>query len=114
MDDMITIPRQEYERLRTAAEDLVDLLAYDRAIAALDRGAEELIPEDFATRLLNGANALRVFRELRGYTQDVLAMAADVTRATIGEIEIGRKQSSDSIIPQLAKALNVTVDDLIS
>ena len=29
MKDMVTIPREEYERLLEAAEDLADVLAYD-------------------------------------------------------------------------------------
>jgi hypothetical protein len=44
MNEMVTIPREEYDRLRAAAEDLADLQSYDRAKAALAAGADELIP----------------------------------------------------------------------
>lgn len=113
INDMITIPKQEYERLCAAAEDLADLKAYDRAITALDSGEDELIPAEFVNRLLNGENALRVYRELRGYTQALLAEKAGVNRVTVGEIEIGRKTGSISTLSKLANTLAVTVDDLI-
>ncbi len=41
---MVTIPREEYDRLREAADDLADLSAYDSAKAALAAGEEELCP----------------------------------------------------------------------
>ena len=34
MNDMVSIPRGEYERLLEAAEDLADLTAFDRAVEA--------------------------------------------------------------------------------
>lgn len=113
MNDMVTITKQEYDRLCAAAEDLADLQAYDSAIAALNGGEDELVPAKFANRLLNGENALRIYRELRGYTQAALAEKAGVNRATVGEIEIGRKAGSIKTLLKLADALDVTVDDLI-
>ena len=38
MNDMVTIPRAEYDRLLSAAEVLSDLAAYDRAKARLAAG----------------------------------------------------------------------------
>ena len=113
MNDMVTISKHEYVRLCTAAEDLADLRAYDKAMAALESGDEELIPAEFVNRLLNGENALRVYRELRGYTQAALAEKAEVNRVTIAEIETGRKSGSVKTLRKLANALAITVDDLI-
>ena len=31
MNEMVTIPREEYDRLQAAAEDLADLQTYDRS-----------------------------------------------------------------------------------
>lgn len=112
MNEMVTIPRKEYDRLRTAAEDLADLQSYDRAKAALAGGADELIPADYANRLLDGENPLRVFRDLRGLTQAMLAERAGVNRVTVAEIETGRKQGSVATLRALAVALDVTLDDL--
>lgn len=112
MNEMVTIPRAEYDRLRAAAEDLADLQAYDRAQAALTAGEEELIPAEYAARLIDGENPLRVYRDLRGMTQAALAQAAGVNRVTVAEIETGRKQGSVATLRALAGALGVTVDDL--
>lgn len=112
MNEMVTIPRDEYDRLRAAAEDLADLQAYDGAKAALAAGEDELIPADCANRLLNGENPLRVYRDLRGFTQAALAEQAGVNRVTVAEIEIGRKQGSVATLRALAGALRVSLDDL--
>lgn len=112
MTEMVTIPREEYDRLRAAAEDLADLQSYDRAKAAMAGGAEELIPIDYANRLLDGENPLRVYRDLRGLTQAALAEKAGIHRVTVAEIETGRKQGSITTLRALAGALGVKLDDL--
>lgn len=113
MNEMVTIPRAEYDLLRAAAEDLADLQAYDRAKAALEAGDDELIPAEYVNRLLNGDSPLRVYRDLRGMTQNALAERADVNRVTVAEIETGRKQGSVATLRKLAGALGVALDDLI-
>jgi DNA-binding XRE family transcriptional regulator len=112
MNEMVTIPRAEYDRLRAAAEDLAELQAYDRAKAALAEGEDELIPAEYANRLLNGESPLRVYRDLRGLTQSALAQRSGVNRVTVAEIETGRKQGSVATLRKLAGGLDVTVDDL--
>ena len=112
MNETVTIPREEYDRLQAAAEDLADLQSYDRAKAALSAGEEELVPADYVNRLLNGENPLRVYRDLRGLTQATLAAKAGVNRVTVAEIETGRKQGSVTTLRALANALDVTLDDL--
>jgi mRNA interferase RelE/StbE len=101
MNEMVTIPREEYDRLRAAAEDLADLQSYDRVKAALAVGADELIPSDYANRLLDGENPLRVYRDLRSLTRANLAEKAGVNRVTVAEIETGRKKGlgRDSACP---------------
>lgn len=112
MNEMVTIPREEYDRLLAAVEDLADLRSYDRAMAALAAGEDELIPADHANRLLNGENALRVYRDLRGLTQAALAEKSGVKRVTVAEIETGRKHGSIATLRALADALGVSLDDL--
>ncbi len=112
MNEMVTIPREEYDRLRASAEDLANLQSYDRAKAALVAGEEELIPADYAHRLLSGESPLRVYRDLRGLTQAALAEKAGMSRVTVAEIETGRKQGSVATLRALADALGVSMDDL--
>lgn len=112
MNEMVTIPRDEYDRLRAAAEDLADLQTFDRARAALAAGEDELISAEAANRLLNGEIPLRVYRDLRGMTQAALAKKAGVNRVMVAEIETGRKQGSIATLRALADALGVSLDDL--
>lgn len=91
---MVTIAREEYERLLEAAEDLADIAAYDRAKAALAAGDDELIPAAFADRLIAGESPVRVYRELRGLTQVALSDASGVNRVQIANIESGSKRGS--------------------
>ncbi|WP_260397842.1 helix-turn-helix transcriptional regulator [Sphingopyxis sp. JAI128] len=113
---MVTIPQEEYDRLREAAEDLADLRAYDgakAALAALAAGEEELVPADYAKRLIAGESPLRVWRELRGLSQVGLGKASGVNRVQIADIEAGRGKGSVETVRKLADALGVAVDDLV-
>ncbi|WP_231119178.1 helix-turn-helix transcriptional regulator [Rhodovulum sp. MB263] len=113
MSDMVTIPRDEYERLREAAEDLEDILAYDRAKADMAAGRAELVPAEFVNRIIDGESPVRVYRDLRGLTQAALAEKAGINRVIVAELETGRKQGSAQTLKKIADALGVTVDDLI-
>jgi len=79
---------------------------------SFNRSLSELIPADYANRLLDGENPLRVYRNLRGLTQATLAARAGINRVTVAEIETGRKQGSIATLRALAGALDVTLDDL--
>ena len=109
MNEMITITREEYDRLREAAEDLADLQAYDRAIA---EGGES-IPAAAVKRMIDGESPLRVYRELRDLTQTALSEASGVNRVQIADIEARRSKGSIDTIRKLADALKVTIDDLV-
>jgi mRNA interferase RelE/StbE len=113
MGDTITITREEYDRLCDAAEELADLRVYDRAMAELASGADELVPAEYARRLVSGESPLRVYRDLRRFTQERLAEASGVNRVQIAEIEAGRKTGSVETVKKLADALGVLVDDLV-
>ncbi|WP_274424807.1 helix-turn-helix transcriptional regulator [Chelativorans sp. YIM 93263] len=109
MADMITITREEYTKLREAAEELADIEAYDRAMA--DPG--EAIPAEYVRRMVDGESPLHVFRDLRGLTQSALAERSGVNRVQIAEIEAGRKTGSVHTLQKLAAALGVSIDDLV-
>lgn len=113
MNKMVTITRKEYDDLRDAAERLADLEAYDRTKAALASGEDELIPAQFADRLIDGENPLRVYRLLRGLTQKALADSSGVNRVQIADIEAGRNTGSVETVRKLAAALKVRIDDLV-
>ena len=113
MGEMITIPLEEYKALKLAAEDFADLAAYDRAMGAIARGEEELIPSAYAKRMIDGENPVRVWRDYRGLTQVALSELSGVNRVQIADIEAGRKTGSIETVRKLADALNVAIDDLV-
>lgn len=109
MNEMITITRAEYDRLREAAEHLADIDAYTRAMAA----NEESIPAEAVKRMVDGESPVRVYRELRQMTQSALAERSGVNRVQIADIESRRKTGSVETLRKLAEALRVTIDDLV-
>jgi DNA-binding XRE family transcriptional regulator len=113
MNEMVTIPRAEYDRLLEAAEDLADIAAYHRIKADIAAGRDELIPSEFADRIIEGESPLRIYRDYRGLTQTALAAASGVNRVQIADIEARRKSGSIDTIRKLAEALRVTIDDLV-
>jgi len=113
MGEMITIPLEDYQRLCAAEGELADLRSYDRAVAALDVGEDELVPAGFAKRLIAGETPLRVWRELRRLSQAALARTSGVGRVQIVNIEQGLRGGSVATMKKLADALGVAIDDLV-
>ena len=96
------------------ALDRADREAVAAFDAALARGEEELIPAAVLDRLLAGEPPLRVWREHRGLTRTALAAASGVHRVVIANIEAGRRPGSLAAHLELAKALGLLVDDLVT
>lgn len=112
-EKLAVIPLDEYQRLVSAAEDATDLRAYDEVKRRLASGEDELVPEPFAIRLLNGENPIRVWRELRGMDQGELAKAAGISPAFLSQIEGGLREGKVATLKALAAALRVSLDDLV-
>ena len=108
----VSIPKQEYEILLRRAAELNDLQALHHAKYLLAQG-EEPMPMALTKSIIQGEHPVRVFRKHRGFTQADLARTSGVNRAYISEIENGKKQGSLSAIKALAKALRVSLDDLV-
>lgn len=113
MTDTVTIDRAEYERLLRLEGDVTDVGAFDRAVARLASGQDELIPADAVANILSGSSPLRIYRNLRGLTQEALAHASGVNRVQIADIEASRKSGSVETVKKLADALGVSIDDLV-
>jgi len=109
MNEMVTIPKDEYERLLSARDDLEDIIA---ARKALETG-EESFPSDIAKRLVAGESPLAVFREYRGISQAELARRSGVNRIQIIDIEKGRSTGSVDTLKRLAGTLGVDIGDLV-
>jgi DNA-binding XRE family transcriptional regulator len=106
MNEMVTITREEYDRLREAAEDLADLQAYDRAKA---EGGESY-PAEVINRIINGENPVKVFREYRGLSGADAARLAGLHRVQWHDIETGKRRGSIDTLKAMAAALSVDLD----
>jgi len=106
------IPYGEYQELLTSAEMLQDIQDYDLAMQRIADG-EELIPSEITYAILDGANPVRVWREYRGLTQQVLADQAEISTSYLSQIESGKRTGTAAVLSRLAAALNLDIDDLI-
>ncbi|MFQ5535481.1 MAG: helix-turn-helix domain-containing protein [Sphingomonadales bacterium] len=112
-EQMVILPRKEYEQLCEAAEDADDVRAYDEAKRRLAAGEDEMVPGEFADRILDGENPVRVWREYRGLSVKELAEKAEISAAYLSQIEGGAREGSVSTMKALATALNLDLDDLV-
>ena len=112
MNEMVTIPKEEYLRLKAIEEDLADLNSAADVLARIKAGTEELIPSAIVDRFLAGDAPLSVWREYRGLSQAELARQSGVNRIQIIDIEAGRKTGSAATLKKLATVLQVDMDDL--
>jgi DNA-binding XRE family transcriptional regulator len=105
------IPWRDYERLtlEDAEAILSDEEHCDRATASND----ESFPIEVVDQLLAGQNPISVYRNYRGLTQNELATAASINAVYLSQIETGKRTGSAKTLAALAKALQMTVDDLI-
>jgi DNA-binding Xre family transcriptional regulator len=94
------------------AKDAPEVRAYDEAKRRLASGEDELIPAEFANRILGGESPVRVWREYRGLTANELATRAGISEADLGQIESG-DLSRVGVLKRIAVVLNVDLDDLI-
>ena len=94
------------------AEMLADVKAYDAAKVRLDSGDDEPIPLELTERRIAGENAVRIWRDYRGLTQEALAKTSNVSRAMIAAIEAGHKTGSIATLKKLATALKVDLENL--
>ena len=101
------VPLKDYDALQEALEEAADAEAL-----RLGR-TDEVIPMSMADRLYR-ENAVKVWRTYRGMTATELATAADISNSQLSAIESGDSSGSVAALRRIAKALDVTVDDLLS
>jgi DNA-binding XRE family transcriptional regulator len=107
------VPIDEYQALLEGAEDLDELLAFDRAVREMEVGYHELVPHEIAKRLVSGESPLKVWREYRGLTQAALAARGGISQGQIAQMESGKREGKVSVIRKLADVLAVDLDDLV-
>ena len=111
-EDLVVLPRADYDRLVADAEMLADVVAYDAATSAVADGREEFIPAALVDAVLAGENPVRAWRRYRGLTIARLAEMAGVSAAYLSQIETGARAGTVETLGRIAVALAVNLDDL--
>jgi DNA-binding XRE family transcriptional regulator len=93
--------------------DQADIVAVERILADLAAGHDEMVPAEFANRLIAGEKPIRVYRALRGLSSRELAEKAEISAPYLSEIESGKKDGSLSAMRRIADVLKVGLDDLV-
>jgi DNA-binding XRE family transcriptional regulator len=108
------LPYHEYVQLMELTESVRDARDAREAMRELDSGEDEAIPANIVGRLIAGDDhPLKIWREYRKLTQEILGNEAGVGKSYISQIEAGSKTGSAKVLKALAKALQVDMDDLL-
>lgn len=101
-------------------EWLEDLIEYNEQLvdALMAKKATPYDEECFSLELTRALietpeDALRLFREYRGLTQDKLANLANCSRVMISEIENKKKKGSIDTLKNIAAVLNIDLEDIV-
>lgn len=117
--ETVTFSRADWEALIDAMEDAEDVAAVAErkaleAAIGVAMARRDYLTGDELNRLLDWESPLRVWREKRGLSQRALARQARVSPSYLAEIESGQKPGSADALLKLARALNVSVESLVS
>lgn len=111
-EELVVLPKSEYDRLVADAEMLADVAAYDSAMKGVAEGREEFIPIEMVDAMLNGESPVRVWRQHRALTIAQLAEKAGLSAAYVSQIETGTRAGRTETMRALAAALDVDLDDI--
>ncbi len=118
-DDMVVLPRRDYERLlrarRDEDEDSEDARLANEQLALIKAGKLKMIPlEDIRKKMKpSPTHPVAIFRKHRGLTAAALAKKAGVSRVTITHIENRTRKGTVANYQAIARALGVKVDSII-
>lgn len=107
--EFAVIPIELFERLSAALEDADDMALFDAARAA-DDGFR--IPAAVANAILDGEQPVKVWREHRALTQEMLAAKAGISKAFLCQIETRKRVGALKTLRAIADALAISVNEL--
>jgi transcriptional regulator with XRE-family HTH domain len=114
-DEIVILSRAEYDALTTGRsdEDAADIAHANRILAELAEGSETLLTSEQADELLAAKTPLAFWRKHRGFTQEALSKLVGVAQGFISEIENGSKTGDVQTLAAVARALEISLDDLV-
>jgi DNA-binding XRE family transcriptional regulator len=107
------VPYETYLELVEKAEMLLDVQDYDSAKAALQRGDDELVPSEVVYAILDGDNAIKVWREFRKISQQMLAEKAGISIPYLSQLETNKRKGSVEVLSAIAKTLKVSLENIV-
>jgi len=107
------IPYELYLQLVEKAEMLLDIQDYDNAKAALAHGEDEFVPSNVIYAILDGENAIKVWREFRKMSQQELTEKADISVPYLSQLETNKRTGSLEVLTSIAKALNISLENIV-
>lgn len=110
---LVLLPEALFNRLTSVSEDVADVAAYDAAKRKLASGEEELLPAEFAKRLIAGENPIRVWRDYRGLSSSAMASQVGIAQGYLSQIESGKRAGTVDTLKKIAGVLRVSIDDLV-
>ena len=108
--EFAVVPFEDYEKLIAIAENKAD----EADILAFRASDEETFPASVVNTLIAGENPVKVYRKYRGMTQQALADAIGKSKIYISKIEAGDRQGGVDVLSNIAQALNIDLDDLVT
>jgi DNA-binding XRE family transcriptional regulator len=105
--DLVMLARADYQQLLDEVEDKQAAEAHART------ASEERVPLGVVCRLIADENPIRVWREHRGMTLDELGAAAGLSKGYLSDLERGNRAGPVETLQAVARALRVTLDDLV-
>ena len=93
---------------------LQDVLDYDSAKAALERGDDDIIPGEVVYAILDGENAIKVWRDYRGLSQQEVAEQTGISVSYLSQLEKNRRKSSLNVLNVIAKVLCISLESIVA
>jgi transcriptional regulator with XRE-family HTH domain len=114
-DEIVILSRAEYDALTFGRrdEDTADAARANNILADIERGTETLLTSEQASQLLEAKTPLAFWRKHRGVTQQALSKSVGVAQGFISEIENGAKTGDVQTLAVIARALEISLDDLV-
>jgi transcriptional regulator with XRE-family HTH domain len=114
-DDIVILSRAEYNALAMGQrdEEAADAARANQILAELAGGSETLLTSEQADALLAAKTPLAFWRKHRGMTQQALSKRVGVAQGFISEIENGAKTGDVQTLAAVARALEISMDDLV-
>jgi ribosome-binding protein aMBF1 (putative translation factor) len=117
-EDLVIIPRSDYEALLAragdeASEDAMTARIVEATDAKIARGEDVALPTAVWAAIERGEHPIRAIRKYRGLTQIDVAEHARLRQSYIADIEAGKKTGSAASLKAIAAALGVPLDVLV-